>query len=169
MSVTALDIAQRQFKRSFRGLDPEDVKGFLAEVAAGFEALSREVLDLKDELARCADELEGYKARERVLHETLVTAQKACEDIRETARREADTVVAGAQLEADRIVQGAHVRFQKVVDDVHELRRQRVQRAAQLRSLLRAHEQLLDALGDGERDDRADLLAAAKRKAEEAC
>ena len=165
MSVTALEIAQRQFKRSFRGLDPEDVQGFLGEIASGFETLAREVQDLRDQLARQGDELEGYKARERMVHETLVTAQKACDDIRDSARREAEGLVADAELEAERIVQAAQGRFQRVVDEVHELKRQRVQLAAQLRSVLRAHDRLLEALGDG--DDRAEPAAAPRRRPEE--
>jgi cell division initiation protein len=167
MSVTALEIAQRQFKRAFRGLDPEDVQGFLGEVSGGFEVLAREVQDLRDQLARQGDDLEGYKARERMVHETLVMAQKACDDIRDSARREAEGMIADAELEAERIVQGAQLRFQKVVDEVHELKRQRIQLAAQLRSVLRAHERLLEALGDG--DERAEPAAAKRRPEETAC
>ena len=153
MSLTALEISQRQFKRILRGLDPAEVQAFLGEVASGHESLAREIQQLKDVVVRQGDEVEGYRARERMVHETLVTAQKACDDIREAARREADAKLKEAELQAERIVQSAHARYQRVLDDVNELKRQRVQLAAQLRSVLRAHEKLLEALGDGERPE----------------
>jgi cell division initiation protein len=165
MTVTALEVTQKQFKRAFRGHDREEVQTFLAEVASTIETLTREAQTLRDELARRGDEVEGYKGRERMLHETLLTAQKACDDIRDAARREADAVIADAELQAERIVQGAHGRFQRIVDEIHEMKRQRVQLAAQLRSVLRAHEKMLEAFGDSE--DRVELLAPKKRAAEE--
>jgi cell division initiation protein len=161
MPLTALDVSQKQFNRAFRGLHPEEVQAFLAEAAGTIEVLTRETQTLRDELARRGDEIDGYKGRERMLHETLLTAQKACDDIRDSARREADAVIADAELQAERIVQGAHARFHRIVDEIHEMKRQRVQLAAQLRSVLRAHEKMLEALGDGE--DRVELLATKKR------
>jgi cell division initiation protein len=167
MTLTALDITQRQFKRTFRGYDPEDVQRFLSEVASAFEALSRDVQGLHDEVARREDSIESYKGRERMLNETLLTAQKACDDIREAARREADAMIADAELQAERIVQGAHGRFQRIVDEIHEMKRQRIQLGAQMRSVLRAHDKLLEAFGDGEREDRIEFLPAKKKAADE--
>jgi cell division initiation protein len=165
MAVTALDVSQRQFKQAFRGHDRDDVQAFLAEVAAALEAAALESQALREDLARRDDELEGYKGRERMLHETLLTAQRACDDIRESARREADAVIADAELQAERIVQGAHARFQRIVDEVHEMKRQRIQLAAQIRAVLRAHEKMLEAFGDA--DDRVELIGAKRRAAEE--
>ena len=77
MPLTALDVSQKQFNRAFRGLHPEEVQAFLAEAAGTIEALTRETQTLRDDLARRGDEIDGYKGRERMLHETLLTAQKA--------------------------------------------------------------------------------------------
>ena len=166
MPLTALDVSQRQFKTSFRGADRDEVQAFLAEVATSLEEAAREAQGLRDAVSDRKEEIEGYKGRERMIHETLLTAQKACDDIRESARREADAVLADAELQAERIVQGAHARFQRIVDEIHEMKRQRVQLAAQLRSVLRAHEKMLEAFGDAA-DDRVELIGAKKRAADE--
>jgi hypothetical protein len=42
-----------------------------------------------------------------------------------------------------------------------------VQIAAQIRGVVRAHEKLLEAFGDGERDDRVEYLQAKKKVGEE--
>ncbi|MFL5300610.1 MAG: DivIVA domain-containing protein [Anaeromyxobacteraceae bacterium] len=168
MTITALDITQRQFRRTLRGFDAEEVQAFLHEVAGAFEALARERQQLRDALSHKDEEIDGHKGRERMLSETLLTAQRACDDIRESARREADATLADAELQAERIVQGAHGRFQKIVDEIHEMKRQRVQLAAQIRSVLRAHDKLLEAFGDGERDERVEFLPAKKKTADDA-
>jgi cell division initiation protein len=167
MKITALDITHRRFARTFRGYDPEEVHGFLAEVAESFEALTRELQARQDEVAAKDEEMADLRSRERVLQDTLITAQKACEDLRENARKEAELLVSEAELQAERIVQGAHARFQRIVDDVGELKRQRIQLAAQLRSVLRAHDKLVEAFGDGEREERVEFLPARKKVAEE--
>jgi cell division initiation protein len=168
MKITALDITHRRFARTFRGYDPEEVHAFMGDVAEAFEGLASELQRLQDDLAGKDEEVNELRSRERVLQETLITAQKACEDLRENARKEADLIVSEAELQAERIVQGAHSRFQRIVDDVGELKRQRIQLAAQLRSVLRAHDKLVDAFGDGEREDRVEFLPARKKAAEEA-
>lgn len=166
MKITALDITHRRFARKLRGYDAEEVHAFLADVAEAFEGLTRELQGAQDDLARKDDEVAELRSRDRVLQETLITAQKACEDLRDTARKEADLIIAEAELQAEKIVQGAHARFQRIVDDVGELKRQRIQLAAQLRSVLRAHDKLVEAFGDGEREDRVEFLPR-KKTAEE--
>ena len=166
MKITALDITHRRFERKLRGYDAEEVHAFLADVAEAFEGLTRELQGAQDELARKDDEVAELRSRDRVLQETLITAQKACEDLRDNARREADLIIGEAELQAEKIVQSAHTRFQKIVDDVGELKRQRIQLAAQLRSVLRAHDKLVEAFGDGEREDRVEFLPR-KKTAEE--
>ena len=81
MPLTALDVSQRQFKTAFRGPDRDEVQAFLAEVATALEEAAREAQELRDALVRREEELDGYKGRERMLHETLLTAQKACDDL----------------------------------------------------------------------------------------
>lgn len=166
MKITALDITHRRFARKLRGYDAEEVHAFLADVAEAFEGLTRELQGIQDELVRKEDEVAELRSRDRVLQETLITAQKACEDLRDTARKEADLIIGEAELQAEKIVQGAHARFQRIVDDVGELKRQRIQLAAQLRSVLRAHDKLVEAFGDGEREDRVEFLPR-KKTAEE--
>jgi cell division initiation protein len=165
MKITALDVTQRHFQRAFRGYDPEEVQRFLADVAGELEALTREAQSLREQLARREEEIEGWKGRERMLNETLLTAQRACDEIRESARREADAALADAEVQAEKIVQGAHSRFQRIVDEIHEMKRQRITLGAQIRSVLRAHDKLLEAFGDTERDDRVEFLAGTKKKA----
>ena len=113
----------------------EEVAAFLALVANEFEGLVKELNTLREDNRRKSDELIEHRGRERSLQETLVAAQRASEEIRESARKEAEITVADAELQAEKIVQGAHQRFLRIVDDINELKRQRVQFEAGLKSL----------------------------------
>ncbi len=144
MKVTPLDIRQKQFRRRLRGLDPKEVEAFLDLVAAEFEEVVRETLAAKDEIRRKSARIEEFREREKTLQETMVTAQKATEDIKQAAKRQAEIVVSEAELEAERIVQGAHARLLQLVDEIGELKRQRAQFEAGIRSIVDAQLKLLE-------------------------
>lgn len=149
MSITALDLGQKTFRRTLRGYDRREVDALLQQVAGELAERARELQELRDELARRDDQLATSRAGERLLQETLVSAQQACDQLRQDARRDADLTVSEAQLKAERIVQGAHRRYVRLMEDVHEAKRQRVQFAAGVRSLVEAHLKLLEAFDDG--------------------
>ncbi len=167
MNITPLDITQKQFRRVLRGFDPEEIEAFLGLVAVEFEALVKETMSLREENARKADEIAEHKGRERALQETLVTAQKASEEIREAARKEAEITLAGAELQAEKIVQGAHGRFLRIVDDINELKRQRVTFEASLKTLVESHLKLIEALREPAWEETIQFVPGRKKTAEE--
>src|SRR5512143_1412483 len=97
MNITPLDITQKQFRKVFRGLDPEEVEAFLGLVAVELEGLLKDLAALKEDNQRKAEEIQDHRGRERALQETLVTAQKASEEIRDAARKEAEITIADAE------------------------------------------------------------------------
>jgi cell division initiation protein len=164
MNITPLDITQKQFRKRIRGYEPEEVEAFLSLVAVEFEALVREVLSLREDNQRKEEALVEHKGRERALQETLVTAQKASEEIRDAARKEAEITIADAELQAEKIVQGAHARFLRIVDDINELKRQRVQFEANVRMLAESHLKLVEAFRDPAHDDAVQFMPPARKR-----
>jgi cell division initiation protein len=165
MNITPLDITQKQFRKAFRGCDREEVEAFLSLVAVEFEALVKEVNALREAGQHKDDELAEHRSRERALQETLVTAQKASEEIRDAARKEAEITIADAELQAEKIVQGAHARFLRIVDDINELKRQRVQFESSLRMLVDSHLKLIEAFREPGRDESVQFMPAARKRA----
>ncbi len=167
MNITPLDITQKQFRRVFRGLDPEEVEAFLALVATEFEALVKEAVALREASQRKSEEIAEHKSRERALQETLVTAQKASEEIRDAARKEAEITISDAELQAEKIVQAAHTRFLRIVDDINELKRQRVQFEANVKTLVESHLKLLEAFREPAREEAVQFMPSPRKKAAE--
>ncbi len=167
MNITPLDITQQQFRKVFRGLDPEEVEAFLGLVAVELEDLLKDFTALREDNQRKAEEIAEFRSRERALQETLVTAQKASEEIREAARKEAEITVSDAELQAEKIVQAAHTRFLRIVDDINELKRQRVQFEANVRTLAESHIKLLEAFREPAREEAVQYLPAKKKAADD--
>ena len=163
MNITPLDITQKRFKKVFRGVDAEEVEAFLQLVASEFEGLVRRVNSLEEAGQRKDDELAEHRGRERALQETLVAAQKASEEIREAAHKESEITLADAELQAEKIVQSAHQRFLRIVDDINELKRQKVQFEAGVKTQVESHLKLLEAFREAPRDEAIPFAAARKR------
>src|SRR5579871_5884861 len=138
MKITPLDIRQKRFETSFRGFTRREVEAFLELMAAEFEEVVKENIQLKEESKRNQLKLEQYQERERTLQETMVTAQRISEDLKDAAKKESEIILADAENQAEKIVQNAHLKLVQVVDDINELKRQRVQFESQVRSILLA-------------------------------
>ncbi|HEX9401926.1 MAG TPA: DivIVA domain-containing protein [Anaeromyxobacter sp.] len=167
MNITPLDITQKQFRKVFRGLDPEEVEAFLGLVAVEFEGLVKDVLSLREDNQRKAEEIVEFRGRERALQETLVAAQKASEEIRDSARKESEITISDAELQAEKIVQAAHTRFLRIVDDINELKRQRIQFETNVRTLVESHVKLLEAFREPAREEAVQYIPARKKIADE--
>jgi len=163
MRITPLDIQQKRFGRALRGYDREEVEAFLSLVATAFEDLVKESMSLREEGQRKDEIIAEHRSRERALQETLVTAQKASEEIRDAARKEAEIALSEAEMQAEKIVQGAHQRFLRIVDDIHEMKRQRIQFEAGLHSLVDSHMKLLAAFRDAGDEDPVEFLPGRKK------
>ena len=167
MRITPMDIRQQQFTvKMFRGFDTQEVDTFLEDLASDYEALLKENSLLKEQLQALEERTRGLEEREKVLQETLVTAQKASQEIREAARRETQITLSDAELQAEKIVQGAHARFLRVVDEINELKRQRVQLEGHIRMIVESHLKLLDAFREPAQEA-VPLISSRKKAGEE--
>jgi len=144
MEFSPLEITQREFGRSFRGLDPEEVQTFLEQVAEEMTRLLQENTDRATQVQRLEAQLHMHQEREDSLRNTLVTAQKMTEEIKVGAKREADLLVRETELKAERLLEDAHRRLAQVQAEIAEFTRQRDLFVSKLRGLLKIHLDLLD-------------------------
>ena len=159
MKITPLDIQQQEFKRSFFGLEPREVRNFLDLCRDTVETLVRENAALREEVDKREGEMGRYRERERILQDTLLTAQRMSEDMKHNAHKEAEIILAQAQLEGEKITQHAQHRLLKLFEQIHELRRQKVQFETGMKRLIDWHEKLLEIAKESERDILPEIAA----------
>lgn len=112
-NLTPLEIQKQIFSRALKGYSPDEVRAYLHLVAEEIERLLRENDRLGRDVAVLREDIEDHTNRERILKDTLLSAQKVAEDLIANARKEAELVVKDAELLAERVVGQA---LQRVAD-----------------------------------------------------
>jgi len=125
MRIAPLDLRQPRFRTALRGFDRTEVVAFLTEAAADYEQALRELDRLRQDLVRTEGLLNEHREREANLRNTLMTAQRLADEIKQTAQTEAKLIVREAQGRADLLLQKAQVRLEEVERDINELRLRR--------------------------------------------
>lgn len=144
MKITPIDISSHRFAKKMRGFDPEEVRSFLNLVAGEFERLVIENNALKEELSQIKAGIADYKERERILKETLLTAQKLAQDMKEEARKEAQLVIKEAEIKGSQLLDQAARKAGQIEGMIQNLRVERDAFEQRVRSAVEQHLRLLD-------------------------
>ncbi|MGI6587569.1 MAG: DivIVA domain-containing protein [Peptococcia bacterium] len=120
--LTPLDIHNREFRRSLRGYDIDEVDEFLDEVIRDFESLYKENLDLKETIQQKEENINRYKELEQTLQNTLVLAQQTGEEAKQNAKKEAELIIWEAQKKAEQICSEAE---KEIIATTQKLERMR--------------------------------------------
>ncbi len=165
MKISPMDIQRQTFAKQLRGFDPDEVRAFLSVVAEEMAALQRDKDEIEQQLRQLEQIVSEHRERETILKNTLLTAQKAAEDIRENARKEAELVVKEAELQADRLLELAQGRAHDLEHGIMELRAQRAALRTDVRAFITRLTQVLDLQEEAELEDNLRVL---KRREEAA-
>ena len=153
MKVTPLDLRQQRFKTVMRGYDRGEVQAFLLSVADDYENALRENDKLRQDVTKLDAVLAEHRGQERNLRNTLLTAQKHADDIKEHAQAEAGLIVRDAEGQRDLILQKAQVRFDEVQREIDGLRHKRREVENDIESLVKTLNSTLEFIR--EQDARA--------------
>ena len=143
MNLTPLDIQKQTFTRSFKGYNHDEVRAYLHLIAEEIERLVRDVDRLARENAMLREDLDDHSNRERILKDTLLSAQKVSEDVRATARKEAELIVKDAELLSERLIAQAMDRVADLERSIQDLKVQRKSTRNKLQGTLDTVQQLL--------------------------
>ena len=149
-----LEIQKREFSRRWKGLDPVEVQTFLTDVAEDMESVARENMNLETRIRALELENDEHRERERILKQTLLSAQQASEDMRTTARKEGELIVREAQASAERLTHNALQRSADIEKAIAELKVQRANFRLQLQKMIELFQQVLDFDRDEDEKDR---------------
>ncbi|AST56286.1 septum formation initiator [Thermoanaerobacterium thermosaccharolyticum] len=148
--LTPMDIHNKEFKRSFRGYNENEVDEFLDKVMEDYELLYKENSDLKDRVNILNDKLQNYTDIEKTLNNTLVVAQKSAEDLKLNAKKEADLIIQQAQREAEKIMQKANQEVVRIRAELETQRRKLNVFKAKFKALLEGELEAVLSIDDRE-------------------
>jgi len=151
ITITPLDMRQARFSAAMRGFDKVDVTAFLQEAADGFEHVLRENERLRQEIARLEVSIAQFREFESSLKNTLVSAQKVADDMRENAVQEAARLVREAEGRAELILQKSQARTEDIEREIDGLRIKRREAELNLESTIAALHNTLDFIREQDR------------------
>ena len=158
MRIAPLDLRQQRFKKALRGFDRMEVVAFLTEAADDYEHALREIDRLRQDLLRMEALLTEHREREANLRNTLLTAQRLADDLKEAAQNEAKMIVREAQGRADLLLQKAQTRLDEIDRDITELRLRRRGVEGSLEASIQALYHALEFIRDQDKPEEKLLL-----------
>lgn len=142
-NLTPLEIQKQIFARKLKGFDPDEVRAYLQMVAEEIEVLIRDVDRLSRENVMLREDLDDHNQRERILKDTLLSAQKVSEDVKMNARKEAELIVKDAELLSERLVSQAMTRVADLEKTIQDLKVERRSARNKLQATIDTIQQLL--------------------------
>ena len=158
MKVTPLDLRQAKLTIAFRGYDKNEVDALLNEVADDYEQALRETDRLHQELVRMEGLLAEHREHERNLRNTLLTAQRLSDEIREHAEQEARRLVEEAQSRADLVFQQGQNRADEIQREIDALKMKRREVETSLQSCIASVRNALEFVREQEQKEREDKI-----------
>ena len=185
-----MDIHNKEFKRSFRGYNEDEIDEFLDQVVNDYERLYRENDQLKKDLELSKKANVDYVNREQTIKDTLVMAQKTAEEVTKSAKENAEALKEAtardcqnlrrqteidckdaqqkAEREAQQMIAEARERVRRIVEEYDRLVRAKNDYLTKVRTSLAQElaivEQTMKELPDPTEADRAAGAAAARAK-----
>jgi cell division initiation protein len=147
MPLTPLDIHNKEFSRSFRGYDEDQVNEFLDQVIKDYEALIRENKDTQNQMLMLQERLDHFTNIEESLSKTIIVAQEAADEVKTNAKKEAQLILKEAEKNADRIINESLTRSRKIALEIEELKKQASIYRTRFRTLLEAQLEILSNEG----------------------
>ena len=147
MQLSPLDIRKQTFKRTLRGVDPEEVRMFLELVASEFEKVVQDNAMMAEKLSYQEERLDEYRDLEKSLRNSLVTAERIASESREASDREAQRIIQDAHSRAERILEDSRERLQRLVHEAEALSNKKETYVRRFRAMLEGQ---LSVLSDHE-------------------
>lgn len=108
------DISNREFSRVRKnGLNEEEVRDYLSDLAEQIEELKKQNNSLKKEN-------EEYRQRENSLAKVLISAQENAQKLISDAETESDNIISGAKKEAEAAVKNAEDEAKTIREDIEK-------------------------------------------------
>ena len=110
------------------------------------QSMSDEVLERR---------LDDLTSQEKLLKDTLVSAQALSEDLQRSAVKEAEVLIGEAEVHAEKILDAAHRRAAQLSEDIRDMRGARARLAAGLRACTEMHLAMIDRIEEDPQNEPA--------------
>ena len=124
MSLTPMDIHNKEFAVKMRGYDQDEVNDYLDQVIKEIEKITREKKELEKTLNFSEEKLTHYDNLQDSLNRSILVAQEAADRLKENTAKEAEVILREAENNADQLLRDAVEKARRIETETEELRQQ---------------------------------------------
>ena len=134
--LSPIDLETKEFKKTLGGYSREDVDQFMTMLFQDYKSLYMENVSLKDKVNMLSSAVTKYKSMEDVLQSTLVVAQSASDELKNSAREKAAVIVEEAELKAGKIEIESRQKVSSLENEYNNIKMQLANYKHQIASML---------------------------------
>lgn len=116
MKITPLEIRQKTFEKTFRGLDKDEVNAFLQSLSHEWERMIDENKGIKTRLEKAEKEVAKLKEFESTLFKTLKTAEDTSANVVEQANKTAELHMKEIQIKSEALLNDAKINAKTIIE-----------------------------------------------------
>lgn len=146
MKLSPMDIKNKEFKKAIRGYSIEEVDEFIIEISENYEEIYKENSRLKESLGRVTEKLEHYEQLEATIQNTLLLAQNAADQAKESSEKQAELILGNANEAAQKILDKAHSDVVLINDEYEKVKAEFIKFRAKFRGFINTQLQTFDEL-----------------------
>jgi cell division initiation protein len=124
MALTPVEIRHIRLRKAFFGYQIRQTDELLSDIVDSFEDVWRDRADLADKIEQLGGELVRYRELEQLLRTTLISAERASQQMTDQARRETESVLSEARAEAREILRDATTERERLNAEINRIRAQ---------------------------------------------
>ncbi len=132
MNLIPKDIKKRDFKKSLRGYEVDEVDAFLETVSSHYEKLLVDNKNLTEKVKSLMADIDIYKENESNLQRAIIKAQDIAEEVIQNAKKRSEIIIKEAELDARKVrqdiedeilnkkqeLEGIKLRNDKIIEDL---------------------------------------------------
>ncbi len=146
MKMTAMDIMNKDFKKAMRGYNMDEVDEFLEQISEEYETAYKENIVLKEKLNVFEDKLDHYAKMETTIQNTLLLAQNAAEQAKQSSQSEAEFIIKNANESAKRILDKAHIDVLNINDEFDRTKQEFAKFRSKFRNFIVTQMEMFESL-----------------------
>lgn len=143
--LTPADVENKVFKKAkLGGYDINDVEDFLEKLIVDYEAVFKEVTELKDKCENLQESVKYYKSLEQGIEQSINNAQDEAEKIKASALEEAKEIRDRKEKEHKTRIAELDLEVKKKEYDLEEIKKEMQIYKIKVKSMLEAQLKILD-------------------------
>lgn len=116
MTLTPLDIHNKEFHVKLRGYDQDEVNDFLDQIIKDYEMTLQENEKLTSSLEQSDEKLKYFNDLKDSLNQSIIVAQEAADKVKANSQREADIIQREAQKEGQDAIDQANEKARHIIE-----------------------------------------------------